>query len=219
MRKLSYNYFPNNLKQISSCPSSLYYEGDISLLKKKTITIVGTRSITEYGIWVIEHLLDNFLKNLDIVVVSGLARGVDAHVHRVCLEREIKTVAIVPGAISSYIPKTNLEIFKRLKKEGLVIAEFPEEISFNKKMFVLRNRLLAGISQSTLVVEAGIKSGSLITAGLALDYNRDVYIIPGNINNKMSQGCNTLAKQGAGIVTSLDDFKEIFGVQNSQIYF
>jgi DNA processing protein len=84
-------------------------------------------------------------------------------------------------------------------------------------MFVLRNRLLAGISNTTLVIEAGLDSGSLITAGLALEYNRDVYVIPGDIRNKMSQGCNTLAKQGAGIITSLDDFMEIFGVQNEQL--
>jgi DNA processing protein len=219
MRKLSYNSVPDLLKQISSCPSCLYYEGDVSLLKRRCITIVGTRSITKYGEWAIEYLLNDFLKNLDIVVVSGLARGVDAHVHRVCLGRGIATIAIVPGAISSYIPKVNKEIFERLRKEGLVLAEFPEEISFNKKMFVLRNRLLAGISEATLVIEGGVKSGSLITAGLALDYNRDVYVIPGNINNKMSQGCNTLAKQGAGILTSVGDFKEIFGVQNDQIYF
>lgn len=219
MCKLSYNNIPSLLKQISSCPSTLYYKGDKTLLKKRAVTIVGTRTITEYGISVIEYLLDEFLKDLDIVVVSGLALGVDAHVHRVCLERGIGTIAIVPGAISSYIPKTNIDIFEKLKKQGLILAEFPEKTLFNKKMFVLRNRLLAGISNTTVVIEAGIKSGSLITAGLALDYNRDVYIIPGNINNNMSQGCNTLAKQGAGIITSLDDFKEIFGVQNSQIYF
>ena len=219
MRKLSFNHFPEPLKQISSCPSELYYEGNISLIEKRSITIVGTRSITEYGRWVIEYLLDNFLKDLKVVVVSGLARGVDAYVHKTCLERNIQTVAIVPGSIESYIPKSNREIFKEIKKKGLVLAEFPKGIYFQKKMFVLRNRLLAAISGSTLVIEAGSKSGSLITAGLALDYNREVYIIPGEIRNKMSQGCNILAKQGANVITSLEDFKEIFSVQKNQIYF
>ena len=117
MAKLIYKYIPKLLKEISSCPSVLYYEGDISLLQKKSITIVGTRSITEYGIWVIEYLLNDFLKKLDIVVVSGLARGVDAHVHRVCLERGIDTIAIVPGSITSYIPKQNMEIFNNVKQK------------------------------------------------------------------------------------------------------
>jgi DNA processing protein len=84
-------------------------------------------------------------------------------------------------------------------------------------MFVLRNRLLAGMSKVTVVIEAGLDSGSLITAGLALEYNRDVYVIPGDLRNKMSQGCNMLAKQGAEIITDIDDFKEIFGVENGQI--
>ena len=217
MGKLTYKHIPQLLKEISSCPSGLYYEGDVSLLRKRSITIVGTRTITEYGEWVIRYLLNDFLKELDIAVVSGLARGVDKHVHKVCLERGISTIAIVPGSITSYIPKENLEIFKKIKEKGLVLAEFEEGTKFNRKMFVLRNRLLAGISDTTLVIEAGLNSGSLITAGLALEYNRDVYVIPGDIKNNMSQGCNTLARQGAEIVTSLDDFKEIFGVQNEQI--
>ena len=217
MSKLAYKDIPLLLKQIPSCPLSLYYKGDSSLLKSKSVTIVGTRSITEYGEWVIRYLLESFLKDLNISVVSGLARGVDGYVHRVCLERNINTIAIVPGSMTSYIPKENKKLFKEIQRRGLVLAEFSKDTEFNRKMFVLRNRLLAGMSKVTVVIEAGLDSGSLITAGLALEYNRDVYVIPGDLRNKMSQGCNMLAKQGAEIITDIDDFKEIFGVENGQI--
>jgi DNA processing protein len=216
MSKLAYKDIPLLLKQIPSCPLSLYYKGDSSLLKSKSVTIVGTRSITEYGEWVIRYLLESFLKDLNISVVSGLARGVDGYVHRVCLERNINTIAIVPGSMTSYIPKENKKLFKEIQRRGLVLAEFSKDTEFNRKMFVLRNRLLAGMSKVTVVIEAGLDSGSLITAGLALEYNRDVYVIPGDLRNKMSQGCNILAKQGAEIITCLSDFEEIFGVQNGQ---
>lgn len=217
VRKLSYSQFPQLLKEIPKCPSYLYYKGNISLLLNRCITIVGTRNITEYGRLVIRYLLGGFLKELDIVVVSGLAKGVDAYVHQICLERGIKTVAIVPGGISTAIPKSNTCIFNNIKKNGLILAEYPEGTTLRREMFVLRNRLLAGISNTTIVIEAGVKSGSLITVNFAIEFNRDVYVIPGNINNNMSQGCNILARQGASIITCLDDFKEIFGIQNDQV--
>jgi DNA processing protein len=217
MNRLSFAQMPFLLRQISSCPKELYYYGNLSLLQKKCLTIVGTRAITQYGQWCIRHLLDTFLKELDIAVVSGLAMGVDAYVHRICLERGINAIAIVPGGMNSAIPKSNIPLYENLKKHGLVLAEYPEGVLFNRSMFVLRNRLLAGISDTTIVIEAGVDSGSLITANLASEFNRDVYVIPGNINQNMSHGCNMLAKQGAGIISSLDDFKEIFGVHSDQI--
>lgn len=217
MQKIFPNKYPMLLRQISSMPTQLYCEGDVSLLQKKMLTVVGTRDISSYGEWVIRELLTDFLKELDVVVVSGLARGVDGYVHKVCIERGIRTLAVVPGGMTSVIPKANREIFEIMSKEELVVAEFEQDVTFNKKMFVLRNRLLAGISNITLVIEAGLASGSLITANLALNYNRDVYVIPGNINKNTSHGCNMLAKQGAGIVTSLNDLKELFEIQNDQV--
>ena len=205
--------------ELPKFPKQLYYEGDRALLQRRCITFVGTRSITAYGKWCIEYLLDDFLKDLGIVVVSGLARGIDAYVHEVCLKRGIKTIAIVPGGLDTAIPKCNMEIFNKIKERGLILAEFPQGTALRREMFVLRNRLLAGISEMTVVVEAGLGSGSLITAGLALEYNRDIYVIPGNINNKMSHGCNVLIKEGAGVITCLDDFKEILGIEDEQVLF
>jgi len=209
--------FPFLLKQAVPNLKKLYYVGDVSLLQMRCVTFVGTRDITNYGRWVIQHLLGDFLKKTEIAVVSGLARGVDAFVHETCLERGIKTVAIVPGSISSAIPRCNIKIFENLKRKGLILAEYPEETNFRKEMFVLRNRLLAAISQTVVVVESGVKSGSLITANIALEYNRDIYTIPGNINSKVSQGCNVLAKQGADVITSLNDFKESLGIESDQV--
>jgi DNA processing protein len=195
----------------------LYFIGNKDLLKRICITFVGTRDISEYGEFVIRELLNKELANYNIAIVSGLARGVDAYVHKICLARGIKTIAIVPGAISSAIPQPNRGIFQQIKHKGLILAEYPEGVVLRKEMFVLRNRLLAGISPLTIVVQAGLKSGSLITANLALNYNRELCVVPGDINREISKGCNSLAKQGAGIITSFDDFKEQLGIVNDQL--
>lgn len=209
--------YPYLLKEIYHPPKLLYYVGDIDLLKRRCITIIGTRSITQYGKYIVKYLLDEGIKDLDIAIVSGMALGVDALVHRTCLDLGIKTVAIVPGSMSSSIPKRNEEIFNNIFKNDLVLAEFPEGKKLGKEMYVLRNRLLAGISDTTVVIEAGEKSGSLITARYALENNRDLYALPGNINSEMSKGCNLLLKDGASPILCKEDFLEILGLQNNQV--
>jgi len=195
----------------------LYFVGNKDLLRRICITFVGTRDITRYGEFVIRELLNKELANYNITIVSGLARGVDAYVHKTCLTRGIKTIAIVPGGIDSAIPKSNREIFEEIKQKGLVLAEYPKEVVLRKEMFVLRNRLLAGISPLTIVIQAGQESGSLITAHMALNYNRELCVVPGDINRKVSKGCNSLAKQGADIITSFKDLKELLGIINNQL--
>jgi len=207
------------LLKIPDPPKQLYCYGDISLLEKKSITIVGTRGITKYGMKILDMFLDIFLKDLGVVVVSGLARGVDAYTHKKCLERGISTIAVVPGGIDTAIPVSNRWICKQMVKENLVIAEYPKGTKLKKYMYIQRNRILAGVSPSTIVIEAGENSGSLTTAKLALDYNREVYVVPGDITSPVSRGCNLLAKQGANILTSVEDMKEIFGIVGEQRYF
>lgn len=219
MQELKYtdSIYPSLLKEIYDPPEILYYEGDIDLLKMRCISIVGTRNITEYGKRVIKEFLREEFALLDIAFVSGLALGVDAYVHQICLELGIKTIAIVPGSLFSAIPKKNMNIYEDMGKRGLILAEFPEGRRFGKEMFVLRNRLLAGISDSTVVIEAGEKSGSLITARYALEYNREVYVVPGNIFNHFSQGCHMLLKDGANMISSKKDFEEIAGFKGDQV--
>jgi DNA processing protein len=219
VNKISYPELPSHFKNVLPKVPFLYYVGRKSLIQQRCITVVGTRNISEYGKWVIRELLGSFLKELNIVVVSGLARGVDAYVLRTCLERGIQSIAIVPGGIGSAIPKSNKQIFERVKREGLLLAEYEEGITLRREMFVLRNRLLAAISDDIYVIEAGIKSGSLITANFGLEFGRNIYTIPGNINNNMSLGCNMLARDGAGVIACLDDFKESLGVRNEQVLF
>jgi DNA processing protein len=181
--------------------------------------MVGTREITGYGRRVIDLLLGNFLKELDIVVVSGMARGVDEYVHKVCLQRGIKTMAILPGGLKDVIPERNGPLKKEIEKKGLLVAEYPNRAYWGKYLYIKRNRILAGVSQVVVVIQAGEKSGSLSTARLALDYNRDVFIVPGDITREVSKGCNLLASEGAGIITSLDDFKNILGIEGDQLTF
>jgi DNA processing protein len=217
MQEISRGELPPLLMEAVPKLSSLYFVGNKDLLKRICITFVGTRDITSYGEFVIGELLNRELVNYNISIVSGLARGVDAYVHKTCLARGIRTIAIVPGAINSAIPKSNREIFQQLKKKGLVLAEYPEGTVLRKEMFVLRNRLLAGISPLTIVIQAGQNSGSLITANMALDYNRELYVVPGDINREVSKGCNSLAQQGAGIITNFQDLKELLGIINNQL--
>ena len=211
--------FPFLLKQISDPPDSIFCSGDISFLKNRCITIVGTREITEYGRRVINLLLGNFLKELDIVVVSGMARGVDEYVHKVCLRRGIKTMAILPGGLEDVIPERNRLLKEEINKKGLLVAEYPGKVPWGKYLYIRRNRILAGVSEVVVVIQAGETSGSLSTARFALDYNRDVLVVPGDITREVSKGCNLLAKEGAEIITCLEDFKNILGIEENQLTF
>lgn len=217
VNRIYYGDLPALLKNISSPPKSLFFNGDFSLLYGNCLTIIGTRQISGYGRWCIEYILGSFLKDLGIVVVSGLANGVDTYVHETCLSRGIKTIAIVPGSLVSVRSSKNAMLYERIVKEGLILAEYEEGTVLRKEMFVLRNRLLAGISENTIVIEAGLGSGSLITAYFALDFNRGIYAIPGPINEYTSHGCNMLLKQGAGLIAGPEDVKEIFGIHDDQI--
>jgi DNA processing protein len=195
--------YPEYLKQLNDFPILLFVKGKKELLSKDLFTIVGTREMTQYGSDVVEEFLD---KQKDICFVSGLARGIDSKVHSTCLEGKIPTIAIVAGGIYEGFPRSNIKLFEQICREGLVISEFPPGRSIIKGMFPMRNRILAGISMGTLVVESGIKGGSRITARLALEYGRDVFSVPGNIFSESSKGCNLLISQGANSVSSREEF-------------
>jgi DNA processing protein len=209
--------YPRLLKQIHNPPKALYSRGDIKLLARKSITIVGTRDSTQYGKEVLDLLIKPYLKALGVCIVSGMARGIDTLVHHKCLSLGIPTIAVIAGGIGNIYPKSNIQLYKDICRRGLVISEFDGVIDMKKGMFPMRNRILAGLSEVTVVVEAGIKSGSLVTANLALESNRDVYVIPGNIFKNTSSGCNNLIKEGAGLIGCEEDFEQIFGIEQKQL--
>lgn len=209
--------YPAFLKEIHNPPKRIFTKGNASLLNRRCITIVGTRKATEYGRWVINEMLDSSLIQLGICIVSGMALGIDTFVHERCLELGIPTVAVLAGGIENIYPKSNSRLYREICEKGLIISEYGGNTPIMKGMFPMRNRILAGLSEATLVIEADIKSGSNITANLALEFGRDVYTIPGDIRKNTSRGCNMLLKQGAGILTSGEDFRQILGVESEQI--
>ncbi len=214
---ISENRYPSLLKEIYDPPKCLYTKGNVQLLGKRCISIVGSRNATSYSKWIVENLLDEKLLKLDFCIVSGLARGVDTLVHRRCLELGIPTIAVIAGGIENIYPLSNTSLYYEIANKGLLIAEYEGMAPMKKGMFPRRNRILAGISEATIVVEADIKSGSLLTASYALESNRDVYAIPGYINKNTSHGCNTLIKQGAQVITSKEDFEQILGIEQDQL--
>jgi DNA processing protein len=189
--------YPKPLKEISDYPLILFTKGNKNLLSKKMITIVGTRKMSSYGKWAVRHILRPLRKLKDIAIVSGLAKGIDGEVHKACLDFDIPTIAVVAGGIDKGYPKSNQDIYDEIVKKGLIISEFPPGRKIVKGMFPMRNRILAGISSATVIIESDIRGGSLITMNLALEYGREIFAVPNGINEESLQGCNMCILQGA----------------------
>lgn len=196
--------YPPFLKMVHHPPLVLFYYGDLNILNDyyKNVSIVGSRSCTEYGIEITEEITKG-LVNKGFVIVSGLASGIDAVAHRSCIESGGKTVAILGSGIDVCFPSENKDIYNIIKKEHLLISEYPGLSIPEGSNFPIRNRIIAGLSKTVVVTEASPLSGSLITAGLALSINADVMCVPhiAGINS----GCNRLIKSGAFLVESADD--------------
>lgn len=192
--------YPSSLRKIPDFPVLLFVKGDLSLLKMNMVTIVGTRRMTGYGKKVTEDIVTS-LKN--VCFVSGLARGIDGEVHKNCLKNNIATIAVTAGGFGDGFPVANGKLFEKICEEGLVISEFPPGRQIVKGMFPMRNRILAGLSTSTIVVESGMNGGSMITAHLAMEYGREVFSVPGDIFSTSSQGCNFLIDEGANIAFNM----------------
>lgn len=195
--------YPYLLKQTMDHPAMLFCKGEVGLLGLKLVTIVGTRKMSDYGRRVVDELIGSLPK--EVVVVSGLALGVDGAVHRACLKYGIPTVAVVGGGIDVGYPSAHKELYKEISEEGLILSEFPPRRNLGKAMFPIRNRIMAGLSSVTIVIESAKRGGSFITALQALEYNRVVGAVPGGIFSETSQGTNTLLKMGAEVVRSGED--------------
>lgn len=202
--------YPKLLKEIYSPPLILFARGNIELLKNKNLlSVVGTRKYSEYGKNIIKNMMGP-VSNQNITIVSGLAIGIDSLAHIEALKEKGSTIAILGSAIDRIYPSSNLNLAKQIEKEGLILSELPIGTKFTKENFPKRNRIIAGLSRATLIIEAGEKSGALITANFAINENRDVLAVPGSIFNSYSIGTNNLIKQGAKIITSINDILEIY---------
>ena len=197
------------LKQISDPPLVLYVRGNAKVLSQHAVAIVGTRRPTAYGSQV-AHRLAHDLAERQLVIVSGMARGVDSAAHHGALEANGKTVAVFGSGADVIYPRENRRLAEKIMEAGAVVSEFPLGTAPTPENFPIRNRIISGLSLGVMVVEAAEYSGSLITARLALEQNREVFAVPGNVTSAQSFGPNHLIKQGAKLVDQWVDVVEEF---------
>lgn len=197
--------YPERLKHCIDGPVLLFTSGNIDLKNKKIISIVGTRQITSYGIEFCRKLMED-IAPLNPIIVSGFAYGVDIVAHQLAIENNLQTIGVVAHGLNQIYPKTHKKYVAKVEQNGGFMTEFWSSSNPDKENFVRRNRIVAGMSEATIVIESADRGGSLITANMANDYNRDVFAVPGRVTDKYSQGCNNLIKtQKANVLTSAAD--------------
>jgi len=205
--------YPRRLKQCIDAPILLYYKGVIEFNPSKIISIVGTRNMSSYG----QNILDQFIQEIkdeDMVVVSGLAYGVDIHTHLLCLKHDIKTIGVLGHGLDRIYPSQHKKVANQMLEDGCLLSEFKMDTKPDRENFPRRNRIVAGISDATIVIESQIKGGSMITANLANDYNRDVFTFPGDVDRMYSKGCNHLiAEQKAHLIQDATGFLKLMNWQ------
>lgn len=199
--------YPLALKQLVDSPPVLYAIGDITLLRNPCVAIVGSRSATGYGKR-IAYSLAYDLSRFTINLVSGLALGIDAESHRGMLAGEGSTIAVLGCGLDVVYPRQNTDLYRAIAKDGLILSEYPLGTRPDGFRFPARNRIISGLSRGVVVVEAARKSGSLITAQMALDYGREVFAVPGQVDSFKSEGTHWLLRQGAKLVQEGDDIIE-----------
>ncbi|MBQ7635022.1 MAG: DNA-processing protein DprA [Bacteroidaceae bacterium] len=210
--------YPALLRACDDAPLVLFYLGTADLNQQHIVSVVGTRRITEYG----KDLCRTFCRDLarllpDALVVSGLAYGVDVHVHRACLEHGLQTVGVLAHGLDRIYPALHRTTAKQMVHQGGLLTEYLTQTQPKPENFVRRNRIVAGIAAATVVVESAAKGGALITARLAQDYNRSVFAFPGRAADQYSQGCNALIRDNtAGLIASAEDFLSMMGWQEKQ---
>ena len=210
------NKFLQRLETIAKPPKSLYFIGKLPEESVKTVAIVGTRKPTSYGKEVAEQI-SRELTQAGIVIVSGLALGIDGIAHRACLEANGTTIAILGNGLGSIYPSTHRDLAKKiLAKGGALISEYEPTAPALPYQFLERNRLVSGLADAVIVIEAATRSGTLSTAAHALEQGREVFAVPGNITSPLSAGCNALIKQGATPLTSTQDVLDIIAPQSTQ---
>ena len=204
---ISDDNYPAKLKNIYAPPITIFAKGDISLLNSKSIAIVGSREPSKYGIYVAEKFSKELSKE-GITIVSGLARGIDTFAHVGALSSFGKTIAVLGSGIDVVYPKENAKYYREISEKGLIISEYIVGTAPESKNFPQRNRIISGLSDGVLVVEARKNSGTMITTDFALEQGKELYVIPGNITSNLSAGTNNLIKEGAKLVTDVYEILE-----------
>jgi DNA processing protein len=201
--------YPRRLKQCADAPLLLFSKGNMDFNSSKLVSVVGTRNASEYGKSICEELINGFIGK-DIVVISGMAYGIDICVHQLCVKNNIQTIGVLGHGLDRIYPSIHKGAANKMMLNGGLLTEFLPGTNPDRENFPMRNRIVAGMSDATIVVESKDSGGSLITAELANDYSRDVFAYPGNVGQIYSKGCNALiAKQKAHLITNSADFLKL----------
>lgn len=203
--------YPERLKNCADAPILLFKKGNFDVNRRKVISVVGTRLMTNYGANFLKEFIAG-IRQYDPVVVSGLAYGIDIYAHKECLKNEISTIGVLGHGLDRVYPKIHTRITDQMLEKGGLLTEFTSGTVPEKMNFVKRNRIIAGVSEATIVVESANKGGSLITAQLASSYHRDVFAVPGKTTDRFSRGCNMLIKSNkAAMITDAKDLEYVLG--------
>lgn len=200
--------YPSRLRECDDAPTVLFYKGNADLNALRVVSIVGTRNITDYG----KQICNRFLSDLkeccpDVLVVSGLAYGVDIHAHRDALANGLNTIAVLAHGLDRIYPAAHRKTAVDMLSHGGLLTEFMSETNPDRQNFVMRNRIVAGMADATIVVESAVKGGALITADIAQSYNRDCFAFPGRSTDEFSLGCNNLIRENkAALIFKAEDF-------------
>ena len=208
--------YPYLLSEIFDPPDFLYLKGDKSVLKTEKIAVVGSRRGSSYGRSALNHIVPDLCRS-GLTIVSGMAYGIDSMSQRIAVREKGKAIGVNAGGLLHLYPAGNRSLIKELYENGCIISEFPLDTFPRPFFFPIRNRIIAGMSKAVLVIEAALKSGSLITARLAIEQNRDVYAVPGPINSPLSQGTNDLIAQGAKLIRNAQDVLDEYGMKLKSI--
>ena len=190
--------YPASLKQLQYPPWVLFYRGDVSLLKEKSVTIVGSREVSEYGRGTTEKIASYLARSS--VLVSGLARGVDGIVHKTALDTGGKTIGVIGSGLDQRYPADNTGLYRRMEQNGLILSEFPRGSGIRKEYFPWRNRILAALSPKLIVTSAALRSGTMHTVNEALQLDREIWCVPYPFDDGSGAGCNLMIMQGANIL-------------------
>jgi DNA processing protein len=219
--KIQYLYYadknyPFRLKECPDAPLILFTKTARNLNDGKFVSVVGTRNATAYGKEICNHFIQTLAAVPNLAVVSGLAYGIDICAHKAALDNHLPTLGVIAHGLDKIYPPTHRSVAVRMLDKGGLVTEYLSNTNPDRPNFVQRNRIIAGLSDAVIVVESGIKGGALITAGLANDYNRDVFTFPGRVHDEWSKGCNKLIQQNrAALIHSADDFIRLMGWEDT----